>query len=299
MNLNSFRYCLRQGAVSLQRNFWLAMVTASMIAVSIAIFGVFLLLSVNVGQVMQNIAGNVEIAVFLEDRADTNSVLSAIRGLSGVAEYTFVSREQGLVNFGQTLGEKDLFSVLAGENNPLPDMFRVRTLDATLVPTMAAALRKVRGVEAVDYGEDLVAQLLNMTRWLNSMFLAISLFLGLGATLLIVTIIRLSVMARQEEIGVMKYLGASNWYIRLPFILEGATMGLLGSLLATLSLGAVYFRLTSNLQNGVLPFLFRPVTEVAALWPMFSLLLLLGFFLGIIGSLLSVRKYLREVRRTA
>jgi len=283
----------------LRRNFWLAMVTASMIAVSIAIFGVFLLLSVNVGQVMQNIAGNVEIAVFLEDRADTNSVLSAIKGLSGVAEYTFVSREQGLLDFGQTLGEKDLFLVLAGENNPLPNMFRVRTLDATLVPAMADALRKVRGVEAVDYGEDLVAQLLNMTRWLNSMFLAISLFLGLGAMLLIVTIIRLSVMARQEEIGVMKYLGASNWYIRLPFILEGATMGLLGSLIATLSLGAVYFRLTSNLQNGVLPFLFRPVTEVAALWPIFAFLLLLGFFLGIIGSLLSVRKYLREVRRTA
>jgi len=299
MNLNSLRYCLRQGVLSLRRNIWLAMITASMIAVSLTIFGSFLLISVNVGQVIQNIGENVEIAVFLRDNANIETVRGSIANTAGVRAYTFVSREQGLKEFGDTLGEKELFAVLAGENNPLPNMFRVQSSNAEDVPTVANALRELPGVELVDYGEDLIAQLLAATQWLNALFLAMSLFLGIGALLLIVTIIRLSVTARQEEIGVMKYLGASNWYVRLPFVLEGVTMGMAGSLLSVLSLGVGYMRLTANLENGVLPFLITPVRDAATLWPLFGSLLVLGCVISTFGSLLSVRKYLREARRIA
>lgn len=293
MILNSLRYCLRQGLVSLRRNFWLAVVTAGMIAISLAILGGFLLVALNAGQMMRTIAENVEIGVFLNQDAEAEAVQSQLESLEGVYGYTFVSKEQGLDEFGQSLGDRELFSGLDGELNPLPDMFRVRAREAALVPSLADEIRALPGVELVDYGEELVARLVGVTRWLNTFFLGISFLLALGAIFLIVTIIRLSVLARQDEIGVMKYLGASNWFIRFPFFLEGMTMGWMGTLAATISLGFAYQRLVSSLQRDALIFFLQPVTDPEKLWPVFAGLLVLGTLMGGLGSLVSVRKFLR------
>lgn len=293
MNLNSLKYCLRQGIVSLFRNFWLAVVTAGMVAISLAILGGFLLVVLNVGQMLDNIAGNLEISVFLSDEADAQSIRTRLAGLDGVREYTFVSREQGLTDFGRSLGDSDLFAGLAGENNPLPDMFRVRAGEPALVDQLAEKIRTYPGVEHVDYGKEFVARLLSVTRWLNRFFLGISSLLALGAVFLIVTIIRLSVMARQEEIGVMKYLGASNLFIRTPFFLEGMAMGWAGALAAAVALGASYYRLAFSLQREALIFFLQPVTDPEKLWPVFAGLLVLGTVIGGLGSLVSMRKFLR------
>lgn len=293
MNLNIIKYCLRQGVVSLFRNFWLALVTAGMIAVSLAILGGFLLVALNVGQILHSIAGNVEISVFLHEDADPELIQSRMAALDGVREYTFITREQGLADFGRALGDSALFAGLTGETNPLPDMFRVRAGDSALVETLAGEIRAFPGVEFVDYGEELVTRLLGITRWLNALFLGVSSLLAASAVFLIVTIIRLSVMARQEEIGVMKYLGASNFFIRAPFFLEGMVMGWAGALSAAVALGAAYHRLAFSLQRDALIFFLQPVTDPEKLWPVFAGLLVLGTVMGGLGSLLSVRRFLR------
>jgi len=293
MNLNSLKYCLRQGLISLCRNFWLAVVTAGMIAISLAILGGFLLAALNAGQMLKNVAGNVEISVFLSNDAKVETVRARLAGLEGVGEQTFVSKEQGLAEFGRSLGDSDLFAGLAGENNPLPDMFRVRATDPALVPALTEKIRVIPGVELADYGEEIVTRLLAATRWLNMLFLVISLLLATGAVFLIVTIIRLSVMARQEEVGVMKYLGASNSFIRFPFFMEGMAMGLLGALAAAVPLGVLYHRLAILLERDALIFFLQPVTDQARLWPIFAGLLVMGTLMGGLGSLVAVRKFLR------
>lgn len=293
MKLNAIKYCLRQGVVSLRRNFWLALVTAGMIAVSLAILGGFLLVALNVGQILHGIAGNVEVSVFLRDDADPEQIRTRLAGIDGVREYTFVPKEQGLADFGRALGDSALFVDLAGETNPLPDMFRVRAGDSALVETIAEEMRAFPGVEFVDYGEELVARLLGITRWLNALFLVVSSLLAASAVFLIVTIIRLSVLARQEEIGVMKYLGASNLFIRAPFFLEGMVMGWAGALAAAAVLAAAYHRLAFSLQREALIFFLQPVTDVEKLWPVFAGLLVLGTVMGGFGSLVSVRRFLR------
>lgn len=293
MNLNAIRYCLRQGVVSLFRNFWLAIVTAGMIAVSLAILGGFLLVALNVGQILHNIAANVEISVFLRDDADQELIRARLDGLEGVQEHTFIPREQGLADFGRALGDSALFAGLAGENNPLPDMFRVRVGESDMVEALAEKMRAFPGVEFVDYGEEMVARLLGITRWLNTLLLGVSFLLAASAVFLIVTIIRLSVMARQEEIGVMKYLGAGNLFIRAPFFLEGMAMGWAGALAAAVALGAAYHRLAFSLQREALLFFLQPVTDPEKLWPVFAGLLALGTVMGGLGSLVSVRRFLR------
>lgn len=294
MNFNSLRYSLRQGVVSLRRNALLALVTTSMVAVSLAILGGFMLLSANVHTIVRTIESNVEIAVFATMDADVNALRAELDRVQGVSEIVFVPRDEGLRELGRSLGDPDLFLVFTPQNNPLPDVFRLRLQAAEQVSSVAEVVLTLKGVDAVDYGEALVTQLLGMTRWVSGLLVATSALLGLGAVFLVVAIIRLSVMARQEEIGVMKYLGASNGFIRLPFVLEGTVMGFLGAVLASLALWLLYDGLVAGLQGMALPLLFHPVTGLAELGFVFGIMLVLGTSVGAFGSLLAVRKYLRR-----
>lgn len=293
MNFNSFRYCMRQSIVALRRNLWLAVVTSGIIAISLAILGGFLLMAVNANQMIRNVESNVEIGVFLEDGADTGAVRQRLDADERVHSYTFVSKDEGLEEFSRSLGDRVLLVGLEGENNPLPDLFRVRALDAESVTVLAADIAAYPGVEMADFGEELVANLLAITGWVNSLFLGLSILLAVGAVFLIITTIRLSVLARQDEVGVMKYLGASNGFIRFPFLLEGMTMGWMGTLAATSALGLVYYRLAAALQQEALTFFIQPVTDTARLLPIFIGLLVLGTLMGGFGSFISVRRFLR------
>ncbi len=165
---------------------------------------------------------------------------------------------------------------------------------ADQVSSVAEALRNINGVDTVDYGEELITQLLAFTRWVSGLLVATSALLGLGAIFLVVAIIRLSVIARQEEIGVMKYLGASNGFIRLPFVFEGIVMGFFGALLASFALWLLYDALIAGLKGMALPLLLHPITGLAELGVVFGTILVLGTLVGASGSLLAVRKYLRH-----
>ncbi|MFW0861019.1 MAG: permease-like cell division protein FtsX [Dethiobacter sp.] len=293
MSMSALKYGLRQGILSLRRNLWLATVTAGIIAISLAILGGFLLLAVNVGQMMRTIETNLEIAIFLEEGVDPATVSRQLNLHSLVQGYVFVPKEQGLVEFAQTLGDPAFLAGMEGENNPLPDLFRVRASDAQNVVTLAEEIRAFPGVETVDYGEELVGRLISVTHWLNRLLLGMSALLALGAVFLIVTTIRLSVTARQDEVGIMKYLGASNSFIRFPFLLEGVVIGWTGTLVATIALGLGYERLATSLQQETLTFFIRPVTDPVLILPIFGGLVLLGTLMGGIGSIVSVRKFLR------
>jgi len=294
VNINSLRYSLRQGVVSLRRNALLVLVTTSMVAVSLAILGGFMLLSANVRQMVRTIETNVEIAVFARMDADVNALRAELEQVPGVSEIVFVPRAQGLRELGQSLGDPELFQVFTAQNNPLPDVFRLRVHDAEQVSAVAQATRALDGVDTVDYGEELITQLLAFTQWVSGLLVATSALLGLGAIFLVIAIIRLSVIARQEEIGVMKYLGASNGFIRLPFVFEGTVMGFCGALLASFALWALYGSLVGSLGEMALPLLLTPVTGVVQLGSVFGTMLVLGTLVGALGSLLAVRKYLRH-----
>ncbi len=293
MNSNSLRYCLRQSYISLWRNVWLVAVTAGIIAISLAMLGGFLLFAVNAGQAMRTIESTVDISVFLYDSADKEEVRRGLIALEGVESFVFVSKEDGLAEFSRSLGDRVPLSGLEGENNPLPDMYRVKVVRTDLVPVLAAEIQNIPGVESADYGEHLVGLLTRVTGWLNKIFIITGTLLALGAVFLIVTVIRLSVLTRQEEISVMKYLGASNWFIRFPFLMEGIVMGWTGTVAAALAVGLAYFRLAAFMQRETLAFFLQPVTHMPTLFSILATLLATGTAMGGLGSLISVRKYLK------
>jgi cell division transport system permease protein len=293
MLINYLNYCFRQAVISVSRNRWLALVSAGMIAVSLSILGGFLLMAVNTNQVMQNIQSNLEVAVFLDDAADIPVLEKKIEQLDGISSYRFVDKHHGLQEFGRSLGDEALLEELTGERNPLPDLFRVRGVEAGLIPALADQIEQFPGVESVDYGRELAQSITRISGWLNSFSIGISILLAVGAIFLVGTAIRLSVAIRQEEIGIMKHLGASNWFIRLPFLLEGLAIGCTGTLVALATLGLGYYQFAVFLLQKSPVFFLQPVTAPAKLVLIFLSLLLLGIMMGGLGSIFSIRRFLK------
>ncbi|WP_350343620.1 permease-like cell division protein FtsX [Proteinivorax tanatarense] len=293
MNRYAFKNCIRQSILSLARNSWLAVITSGLIAISLAILGGFLLVTTNVNQFIYDVESNVEIGVFLHEGVNSTEVEEKLDNLDGVVSYQFVSKEEGLSDFAQSMGDPSLLRDLEGENNPLPNLIRVRVAEPEQVASVAEEIQAYPQVEMVDYGEELVAGLMQITSRLNFIFLILGISIAVGAVFLVVNIIRLSVVARQDEVSVMKYLGASNGYIRFPFLLEGMVMGWIGTLVAITVLGILYGQLVSSLGQDSLILLFQPVTDMGRIIPIFAGIMVVGTLMSGFGSFISIRKYLR------
>ena len=289
--INYLGYCLRQAIISVSRNRWPALVSAAMIAVALAILGGFLLAAANINQVMKNVQSNLEIAVFLDTTADIPELEDKIEQLEGVTSLNFVDKHAGLQEFGRSLGDEALLEELTGENNPLPHAFLVRGGSAGLIPGLAGQIEGFSGVESVDYGGELVQNITRISGWLNSISIAISVLLAVGAIFLVGTTVRLSVAIRREEIEIMKHLGAGNRFIRLPFLLEGLAIGFTGTLAALTALGLAYHRFALFLIQSSPLFFLHPVTAPVKLILIFGGLLLLGIAMGGLGGIYSIRRF--------
>ena len=283
----------REAFVSLFRNGWLAASATGMVLVSLFLLGFVSLFALNAAHFSRLVENQVEVAVFLQDNLAPDLVRQLgreLRQIKGVAQVTFVSKEEALAKLKRDLGDKS--GLLSGlEENPLPDSFRLRPKDAAAVPLIAKEAAALPGVEKVRYGEGVVEKLVKITNSVRLAALALVALFGLAAVFLIVTTIRLSILSRQEEIGIMKLLGATNWFIRGPFILEGLIIGASGALLATAILYWGYTALVGQVEQAALIF-FQPVTEKAVLLPVFGAIFGAGLLLGALASALSVHRFL-------
>ncbi|HHU85947.1 MAG: permease-like cell division protein FtsX [Pelotomaculaceae bacterium] len=293
MRLNTFIYYFREAFHSILRNSWLSVASIGVVAVSLLILGSSLLLVLNANNIADNLESSVEISVFLKDETtpeEVEELEDTLGALPGVAELKFVSKQEALEEMQDNFGEQR--DVLAGleEKNPLPDTFRVKTQTVEQVVPLAREMAAYPQVDQVRYGQGVVEKLLELSRWVRTAGLVTMVLLAIAAIFLIATTIRLSVFARRKEIGIMKFLGATNWFVRFPFLLEGMFLGLAGALLAV---GAVYYGYLSLIRSIQisLPFM-QLVTDRSLLMPMLEGLLVLGLAFGAVGSLISLRKFL-------
>lgn len=295
MSVNTLKYYLRECGRSIVRNSWLSVASVVTIIISLLILGGSLLLVLNVRYIADTVESSLEITAFLEDKvqeqADLDRLEEEIKFIPGVTEVTFVTRGQALVELKDSFGERA--GILSGldKDNPLPNSYRVKTGQAEEVPVAAAQLEKLEGVEMVRYGEGVVEKLLSITHWVRLWGVLTLVVLGTAAVLLIATTIRMSVFARQREIGIMKMLGATNFFIRMPFLLEGMVLGLTGGLVAALIIYFSYLSLVTKLALAV-PFI-RLMDDPVVIYKVLGSLLGLGFIIGTLGSGISLRRFLR------
>jgi cell division transport system permease protein len=296
---------LREGTKNVVRNGWMSFASISSIAISLLILGIFLLLAVNVNYMVKQIEDQVQIRVYLElstSELSINAIQNSIAGMTQVRKVTFVSKAEGLKSMREKMTESDKASLegLDGDNNPLNDSFTVEVTDPHQVSVVAAQINDLnqgkspKPIVKVRYGQGTVESLFNATRIVKNVGIGLVICLGLTAMFLISNTIKLTIMARNREIKIMKLVGATNSFIRWPFFIEGALLGFIGSIIPVVILTYGYWKLVDWLQaNDTSSFLlkFKPFNEISYI---LSILLLgIGIVIGVWGSTISVRKFLK------
>jgi cell division transport system permease protein len=294
MRLNTIRYYFREAFHSIYRNNWISIASVGVVAVSLLILGSSLLMVLNANHLATGLESSVEISIFVKDKAspaEVQALEGQIRALPDVASVEFVPKARALEEMKQNLGDKK--DILAGleDKNPLPDTLRVKAANVELVAPLARQFEVLPQVDQVRYGQGVVEKLMALSRWVRTAGLITMALLGAAAIFLIATTIRLSVFARRREIEIMKFLGATNWFVRFPFLLEGMILGLCGSLLASLVIYFGYLSLVGNLQLS-LPFM-ELITDRRIIDPVLEGILLLGLLIGALGSMISMRRFLK------
>lgn len=304
MRISTFLRHHREGLRSIWRNGWMSFASISAIAISLFILGSFLMIALNVNKLTEDIENEVEIRVYLDisiDRSAVPQIQNQIGAIEGVAKIQFVSKEEGLEFLKDRLGEegRNLLEGQEGDNNPLPDSFTVEVSNPRLIDTIAEkilALNEGQNPEPiyeVNYGADTVRTLFQVTDVIRNIGIVLTVGLTVMSLFLISNTIKVTIIARRREIGIMKLVGATNWFIRWPFFVEGALLGFIGSLIPYLILHLSYRELLTYASSGI-GFLHVALLPIHQLMPLLFLIMMgLGLWIGIFGTVLSVRKFLK------
>lgn len=305
---NFFRH-LWESIKSLKRNIWMTIASVSTVAITLTLVGVFAAVLLNVERLASGIENNIQINVYLDvdstDNFETKTneagetvsndayhqVYDQINKISGVKKVTYSSKDEQLAKLQETYG--DDWKLFDGDSNPLQDVYIVEANSPSHVKKVADKISKISGVESVDYGGSDSDQLFKIAKYIRTWGFAGIVLLVLVAIFLISNTIRMTIMSRQRDIEIMRLVGAKNSYIRGPFFFEGAWVGLLGAILPSV---IVYF--AYHYVYGA----FNPQFEMQSLslYPTENFLplviggmFLIGIIIGALGSVISMRRYLK------
>lgn len=279
---------------SLFRNRFMAIASVLTVTLSMFILGVFLSAVLNINHMASYLENQVEMTVYLKDGLTTDQVMGIgkyLKAQPGMKEIKFTNKDQAMKEFRERMGDQQgLLDAING--NPLPASYQMSFQTPEQLKTAAEVVAKYQGVETVQYGKDIIEQLYKVAQVIRLSGIVLIVFLA-GAELFIISnTIRLTVFARRREIQIMKYVGASNGFIRWPFLFEGMVIGFLGSGLASLILWEGYKMVVSEMASTGLVFI-----PMIPLWPFMGyttlIILAAGIVIGVMGSAISLRKYMK------
>jgi len=295
--LRALGYSVEEAVVELWRNRLVNLISIATIAVSLFILGIFLSISANLNELMEGWASRVQLTLYLEPETTGNED-EALRDLLAkspeVESFEYVSQEAAVSRFRSYFPELEALPDLL-ETNPLPASFEVNVAVDHRAPEQVRAFARrldaVSGVSEVDYDLLWIERLSSIIELTQVLGLAVGAALVLASVFTIFNVIKLTVYGRQDEIGIMRLVGATHTYIRGPFLVEGILQGGLGGLLA---LGFLYLAHEFLLREALRSFQLLPAADWLHFVPPSAWLFIVagGMLVGLLGSLLSVRKFL-------
>jgi len=292
MRPGSIFYFFGQAWQSLLRNRLLSFATVSTVAISILILGFAVLLTINAGEFMEHLESDVEIVAYLDNDMTSTQITDIkqeLKSITGVESVIFFSRDRALEKLQDSFGGKDYDLKDTLGKNPLPHSYEIKAQDPHAVPLIAEKVKKIDGIYKVNYGQGVVERLFKVTQWVRIISMVFIVLLIVAAVFLIATTIRLAIFARRKEIYLMKLIGSTDWFIRWPFFIEGVFLGAIGGLISIAVLAAGY----GSLINRMNTLFFLPlVTNPQTLTNVYLGLLVGGAFLGIIGTWVSLNRFL-------
>ena len=300
--MRSLGYFFKESLHGFTRNLSTTLGSIVTIFLSLLIIGIFLVGGVVVNNVMSSVENEVGISAFISDNAsqsDIDKVEDFIRGIDGVASVDFTTKDQALENFKAT-SNSDIIDALDGQN-PLPASIEVELSDPKLVEDVASQIEQnstfasICGYdspsESLKYGQKSVAQLFQLTSYVRYIGIALIVLLIFIALVFINNTIRLAILARRKEIAIMRLVGASNGFIRGPFLMEGSLLAIIGSLFAVGVL-VLLRNLALPKLAGALKFLAIDV-NAGTFVIIYVALVIAGLIIGLFGSALAMRRYLK------
>lgn len=300
MNYSSFKYLIKQGWHNMFANRLMTLASVGVLTACLIITGVAGLLSANVNSFVDYLGDQNEVILYLQDTItdqQRQDLEAAFTAENNVERFYYVSKEDALQEQMNTLEEYgELIAGYAGSENPLPASYRITVGDLSRVGDTVALFSQKAGVDTIGSATDLVSVLLGLKKTVNVAGWGLVAALGLVSIVVISNTIRLTVFARRKEINIMKFVGATNSFIRLPFFVEGMTVGLIAALLAFGLVTGAYFGVLSFMsgEGSWLSATYLHLLPYSRVWYW-----LLGGFagggilIGGLGSSLSMNKYLK------
>jgi len=289
----SIGYLLREGIRSIFRHGFMSFAAICVTVACLIIMGSFSLILYNLNVMVRDLEQENEILVYVDENlteAEAKSVGSQINLIENVNQARFVSREQALENFVQTQGDENLFSGL--DATTFRHRFVVSLMDNSQMAYTVSQIRPVEGVADVSAPYELEEGFRTIQRVLEVISIAIIAILLVVTLFIISNTIKLTMLDRKDEIAIMKMVGATDGFIRLPFFVEGFVIGLLGAGIAFGLQWGLYNLLLTNIATADSLQLFNFVPFMDVLWVMIPAFAAAGLFVGVFGSLMSIRKFL-------
>ncbi|HVI42518.1 MAG TPA: permease-like cell division protein FtsX, partial [Anaerovoracaceae bacterium] len=260
------------------------------------ILGLFFILVVNINMVSETAKKQFDtIQVYLLDTTtyeQASAMLEELNGTDGVKEASYLSNDEAMASWRTKWGD-NAYLLDGLENNPLPNSLLIKVTRLEAADAVVAKVKTFHGIEDVKYYKDTVDQLMKVTRFVQIAAMIVIIFLVIVSVVVVSNTIKLTVLAREREIGIMKYVGATNWFIRGPFLIEGILIGILSALISVGVISLVYYKITELIGQEI--FVMLSTTMVPGAFLVIHLVwifLALGVSIGACGSIISMRRFL-------
>ncbi len=287
---------IRESFKNLGRNGWMTFASVSAVTVTLLLVGVFIVIMMNLNSMATSIEEDVRIRVHIDLTAtpeDQEELRKQIGKIPQVSEIVFSSKDEELENLKKSLGDEGSIFALVEQNNPLHDVFVVKTTIPNDISVVAKKIERFSNVASAKYGQGEIEKLFSAVEISRNIGLALIMGLIFTAMFLISNTIKITIVARRKEIEIMKLVGATNSFIRWPFFLEGLFLGALGSIIPISVILGSYNYLLDLIQPKLAGTFFQLLPFQPFAIHVAILLVSIGSIIGVWGSLMSVRKFLR------
>lgn len=294
MKINTIKQFIIDAFKSLRRNKTISFASVITVGATLFIFGVFMLLALTINMGVQSIEDTVEVKIFLKDNIDLvqkRDLELELKKFEGVKDYKYESKFEALKNFKEQLKDKKgLLDSFDSSNNPMPAAFIVKLDKVEDAEKVQSEFKGKTGVEDIGNQKEVIDRIIQISNTVKWIGIVVFLILAGVSLFLIANTIKLTVFSRRREIGIMKFVGATDWFIRWPFIIEGIVIGIFGAIVSNIALYFLYDMLYTKIVMQLMTV--SLVSPHYVLSAMLGEFILAGILVGALGSFLSLRKFL-------
>lgn len=293
--MKGFGYLVKEGFKNVWNNRIMSIASVCVLVSCLVLTGAATLFSVNVSNIVDSVGQSNETTVYIDDsysQLEAIYVGKEIEKIDNVASAEFYAKEDAYQTYKAQLGD-DLFKMIEEERGiPLPDAFIVVMDDLSLYDETVARIQQIEGVDSINNRGDFAKKLTEISNLVNIISLGVVIALTVISLFIIANTIRATMYSRRYEISIMKSVGATNMFVRIPFLVEGMTIGLISAAVSTVGIALLYEGIAQAISSSMAIFDFIPLSSIILY--VAGAFVVAGVVVGFFGSFISIRKYLKK-----